>query len=100
MASVSKFLEVKLRLRVNREKFLGYRLLSDGRLGIAPKSLERAKDRIRAALSGKGWWRKSGTPAATQAMSNSWWETLGLVNLVGRYVSLPASCPGAGSDRK
>ena len=57
MASVAKFLEAKLKLRVNREKsavarveerkFLGYRLLSDGRLGIAPKSLERAKARIR-----------------------------------------------------
>ena len=43
------------------------------------------------ALSGKGWWRKSGTPAATQAMSTSWWETLGLVNLVGRYDTLQAS---------
>ena len=180
MASVCQFLEVKLKLRVNREKsavarveerkFLGYRLLSDGRLGIAPKSLERAKDRIRGitrrnrgislermirelnsfltgwvtyfrhaamkshlvelegwvrrklrcvrlkqckrvkpmvdffvrqgvslrqawctALSGKGWWRKSGTPAANQAMSNSWWENLGLVNLVGRHVTLQAS---------
>jgi RNA-directed DNA polymerase len=57
MASVTKFLEAKLKLRVNREKsavarveerkFLGYRLLSDGRLGIAPTSLERAKERIR-----------------------------------------------------
>src|SRR5207244_6960818 len=55
--SVTKFLEAKLKLRVNREKsavarveerkFLGYRLLSDGRLGIAPTSLERAKARIR-----------------------------------------------------
>jgi RNA-directed DNA polymerase len=179
MASVTQFLEAKLKLRVNREKsavarveerkFLGYRLLSDGRLGIAPKSLTRAKDRIRritrrnrgislermirelnsflagwvtyfrhaamkshlveldgwirrklrcvrlkqckrvkpmvdffvrqcvslrsawcTALSGKGWWRKSGTPAATQAMSTSWWEALGLVNLVGRYETLQA----------
>jgi RNA-directed DNA polymerase len=57
MASVTTFLETKLKLRVNREKsavarveerkFLGYRLLSDGRLGIAPTSLERAKERIR-----------------------------------------------------
>ena len=64
-------MEVKLKLRVGREesavarveerKLLGDRLLSDGRLGIAPKSL-----------------------AATQAMSKSWWEKLGLVNLVGR----------------
>jgi len=177
MASVTQFLETKLKLRVNREKsavayieerkFLGHRLLSGGRLGIAPKSLERAKDRIRqitrrnrgisldrmirelnlfltgwvnyfrhaackshltaldgwvrrklrcvrlkhckrtysimdflhrqgvslrqawcTALSGKGWWRLAGTPAATQAMSNQWFASLGLVNLVERYGTL------------
>jgi RNA-directed DNA polymerase len=58
MASVGRFLEERLRLRVNPEKsavayveerqFLGYRLLRGGRLGIAPRSLERAKRRIRA----------------------------------------------------
>lgn len=58
MASVVRFLEDVLRLRVNREKsavayieerkFLGHRLLSGGRLGIAPESLQRAKQRIRA----------------------------------------------------
>jgi len=57
MKSVVAFLEKRLRLRVNRDKsavahvserkFLGYRLLTGGRLGIAPKSLTRAKDRIR-----------------------------------------------------
>ena len=57
MASVSRFLEEKLRLKVNREKsavayvgerkFLGHRLLSGGRQTIAPKSLARAKERIR-----------------------------------------------------
>lgn len=57
MESLTKFLEKKLRLRVNREKsavgpvqerkFLGHRLQSDGTLMIAPKSVERAKDRIR-----------------------------------------------------
>jgi len=57
MASVVRFLEQHLRLRVNREKsavapvqerkFLGYRLLLNGKMGIAPKSLERAKDKIR-----------------------------------------------------
>jgi len=56
-ASVTAFLERKLRLRVNREKsgvapvwerkFLGYRLLPGGRLGLAPESLKRAKARIR-----------------------------------------------------
>ena len=57
MASMTRFLEKRLRLRVNRtksavayveeRKFLGYRLLAGGRLTIAPESLERAKGRIR-----------------------------------------------------
>jgi RNA-directed DNA polymerase len=57
MASVTAFLEGHLRLRVNRDKsavaavrdrqFLGYRLGSEGRLGIASKSLQRAKERVR-----------------------------------------------------
>ena len=57
MGSVTHFLEKRLRLRVNRtksavahvreRKFLGYRLLAGGKLSIAPKSLERAKGRIR-----------------------------------------------------
>lgn len=179
LASVTNFLEGVLRLRVNRgksavayieeRKFLGHRLLGGGKLGIAPKSLERAKDRIRqitrrnrgisldrmigelnsflsgwvtyfryaackshladldgwvrrklrcvrlkqckrakpiadflsrlgvprwnawiTALSGKGWWRLAGSPSAMHAMSNRWFESLGLVNLVQRYVTLQA----------
>jgi RNA-directed DNA polymerase len=58
MASVTAFLEGRLRLRVNREKsavapvgerqFLGHRLGKGGRLGIAPVSLARMKARLRA----------------------------------------------------
>jgi len=57
LSSVTGFLEQKLRLRVNREKsavafvrerkFLGHRLLPGGKLGIAPQSLDRAKERLR-----------------------------------------------------
>ena len=57
MNSIASFLEKKLKLRVNREKsavampherkFLGHRILRGGKIGIAPQSLERAKDRIR-----------------------------------------------------
>lgn len=57
MASVAEFLRSRLHLTVNREKsavapvrerqFLGHRLLSDGTLGLAPRSLDRAKARIR-----------------------------------------------------
>jgi RNA-directed DNA polymerase len=42
------------------------------------------------ALSGKGWWRLSGTPSANQAMGNQWFGELGLVNLVQRYETLQA----------
>jgi RNA-directed DNA polymerase len=57
MESVTRFLEGKLKLRVNREKsavapvgerkFLGHRLLLNGKLGISPKSVQRAKEKIR-----------------------------------------------------
>ena len=57
MASVTTFLENRLKLRVNRQKsavapvgerqFLGHRLGRAGRLGIGGKSLARAKDRLR-----------------------------------------------------
>lgn len=57
MKSIVAFIEKKLKLRVNRaksavdyvwkRKFLGHRILPKGKLGIAPKSLRAAKDKIR-----------------------------------------------------
>jgi RNA-directed DNA polymerase len=57
MASVTSFLENRLRLKVNRQKsavapvgerqFLGHRLGRGGTLGIGRKSMARAKDRLR-----------------------------------------------------
>ena len=40
------------------------------------------------ALSGKGWWRLSGSPPAAEGMSLAWFESLRLVNLVQRYGQL------------
>ena len=37
------------------------------------------------ALSGKGWWRKSGCPQAHQAMNLEWFRELGLYNLLENY---------------
>jgi RNA-directed DNA polymerase len=177
MATITQFLEKKLRLRVNREKskvafvsevkFLGYRILLGGRLAIAPESLKRMKLRVKQitrrnrgislaamitelnsflsgwmvyfryaeckkhlqrldewvrrklrcvrlkqckraktiadflqnlgvpewrawilALSGKGWWRMSGSPQANEAMSKAWFQEQGLVNLSHRYARL------------
>jgi RNA-directed DNA polymerase len=177
MASVTAFLEGRLRLRVNRAKsavarveerhFLGYRLQAGGQLGIAPESLRRVKERVRQttqrnrgaslkrmirdlneylpgwatyfrwvtgdrpfrnldawvrrrlrcarlkqrkrshsiakflqslgvptrqawllARSGKGWWRKSGSPQASEAMTNQWFRDQGLISLIDRVAAL------------
>ena len=57
LQSVKRFLEEHLKLKINETKsgcrsvydgqFLGYRLLSDGRLVIATHSVERMKDKVR-----------------------------------------------------
>ncbi len=57
MAKVAEFLRSRLHLQLNRDKgavapvgeraFLGHRLLRGGRLGIAPKSLDRVRQRLR-----------------------------------------------------
>lgn len=43
------------------------------------------------ALSGKGWWRKAGSPPAQHAMSIAWFQRLGLVSLTKRYAELQPS---------
>lgn len=40
------------------------------------------------ALSGKGHWRKSGCPQMHQALSNKWFEEVGLYNLTLNYEKL------------
>lgn len=188
MESITQYLEKRLRLRVNRKKsavahvserkFLGYRLHSGGRLLIAPQSLERVKDRVRAitrrnravsfekrikelneflsgwvmyyrlaqcrgklealdgwvrrklrcvrlkqckrrvrvakflmgcgipewrswlmALSGKGWWRRAGSPQANDAMSKEWFDKQGLINLTGRYLELRSNGNRRGTEQ-
>lgn len=57
MASVTEFLEQKLKLKVNRQKsavghvserkFLGHRLLAGGKLGVAPQSEEKLKSSLK-----------------------------------------------------
>jgi len=40
------------------------------------------------ALSGKGYWRKSGCPQMHQALSNKWFDEIGLYNLTLNYERL------------
>jgi len=61
MKSITRFLEKKLRLRVNKEKsavahvstrtFLGYRIHAGGHLRIATENLQRMKQRVRQLTS-------------------------------------------------
>ncbi len=58
LESVIRWIEKHLKVPVNREKsgsgptdesaLLGFRLYSDGRIGVSPKSVERIKNRVRA----------------------------------------------------
>jgi len=100
MLSIKKFLEKKLRLKINEAKskvaraeecvFLGYSMSASVeteeaklypiakfliKLGVAPRNAWNT------AKSGKGWWRLSSCPALRQAMNNAWFEKLGLVSL-------------------
>lgn len=57
MASIGKFIEGRLKLKINRQKskvvpsgetkFLGYRIVNDGILTISPANIERLKDKVR-----------------------------------------------------
>lgn len=61
LASVTEFLEKKLKLKVNREKsavdkvqerkFLGHRLLESGELGVAPQSRQRLEASLKELTS-------------------------------------------------
>ncbi len=174
MTSVERFLERRLRLRINRQKsavapvhtrrFLGYRLLQEGSLTIAPESRKRCRRRLRwltrrkrgislktlidevnsyltgwvtyfahakartwmrslaqwlrrrlrcfrikqqkwnfslyrfyraagvakprawaGVLYHKGWWSRSATLAAQQAMTTEYFDKLGLINPLQRF---------------
>ena len=43
------------------------------------------------ALSGKGWWRRSGSPQAHEAMTIAWFEKQRLVNLSAHYAKLQSA---------
>ena len=176
MAGVTRFIEERMRLRVNKEKssirkyfesnFLGHTILK-GKVGLSKSSEERLKNKLKAitkrnrgvsleamleelkpvlrgwlqyfkyaqmkeklkqiegwlrwrmkcfrlkqckrtigivrflrsvgveekltwktALSGKGWWRLSNSPATNIGMNNKWFEKLGYYSLVENYQRL------------
>jgi group II intron reverse transcriptase/maturase len=75
-----------------RRKLRCYRLKQCKRVITLQRFLEsRGVDSWQSwilALSGKGHWRKSGCPQTHQALSNKWFESVGLYNLTLNYERL------------
>lgn len=83
LTSIQNWIEKQLRLKVNtaksgtgragERKFLGFRLDRDGRIGIAPESLERFKAKVREL------WRANQSQTSNQLRDNwvkyvrGWW---------------------------
>lgn len=75
-----------------RRKLRCYRLKQCKRSYTLVKFLESrllsSEQSWRLANSGKGWWRKSNTPAASRAMGIGWFDEQGLLSLQKIYLSL------------
>jgi RNA-directed DNA polymerase len=83
LASIQRWIEKHLRLKVNpaksgtgrvwERKFLGFRLDQDGRIGIAPESVERFKAKVREM------WRGNQSRTSTElrdtwaSYARGWW---------------------------
>ena len=98
MASVTSFLEDTLKLKVNRaksavahvgkRKFLGYRLLGGGTLGIAPKSIERLKEKIRLITRRNRGRKLSEVVADLNRLTRGWVAYFKLANAKEKLTSL------------
>jgi len=49
--------------------------------------------------SGKGWWRKAGTPQAGEAMTKEWFTKQGLISPAGRYLQLKSNGNRRGTEQ-
>lgn len=99
MSSVTEFLENVLKLKVNRQKsavasvikrkFLGYRLIGGGRLGVAPQSIMRMRDKIRACTGRRARGRAlSVTIAKLNEMTAGWVQYFRMAEMRSRLRDL------------
>lgn len=90
MESIIKFIEDKLKLKVNREKsgvrhcssvkFLGYTLLSEGGIRVADKSVERLKDKVREITRRNRGVKFEQVISELNAVIRGWTNYFGLAN--------------------
>jgi hypothetical protein len=101
MKSVTKFIEGRMKLKVNKAKsgirrpyelnFLGHSLYGKGELSLSKTSLQQqGVPEWRSwllALSSKGWYNKSNTPQAHESMNLEWFASIDLFDMHAYYYS-------------
>lgn len=83
LAELDQWLRHKLRclrLKQCKRRFATAKLLIDA--GVPPNRAWLA------ALSGKGWWRRSHSPPMQEGLSLAWFEKQGLTSVLHQYVML------------
>jgi len=98
LASVTKWIESKLKLKVNKEKsaaaavctrkFLGYRILQDGKLAIAPQSLKRFRQKVIAKTKRRSAQRFDAVIASLNPLIRGWGQYFRLVDGKKRFKEL------------
>jgi len=90
LESIVKWLKKHLKLEVNPDKtgvgrsddgsLLGFRLYADGRVGVAPKAIERMKERVRKHWTGRGHVPANEHRNGWQEYIRGWWGYFGRAN--------------------
>jgi len=84
LESVTNWIEKHLKVPINRDKsgygptdqsaLLGFRLYPDGRLGVAPKAIERLKERVRGLWEARQSLTSNQLRDQWQRYINGWWN--------------------------
>lgn len=86
--SVIAWIEQHLKVEVNRDKsgsgpsddsaLLGFRLYADGRIGVAPKTIDRLKDKVRELWNGRQSLTSEQLRDQWQGYIRGWWNYFAL----------------------
>ena len=90
LASVTKWIEEELRIEVNHDKsgtgssyhtqLLGFRIHREGNVSVAPKALERLKERVREIWERRGHRTEGELKTRWKSYIEGWWNYFGYAN--------------------
>ena len=90
LASVTKWIEEELRIEVNHDKsgtgsshstqLLGFRIHREGNVSVAPKALERLKERVREIWERRGHRTEDELKTRWKSYIKGWWNYFGYAN--------------------